>query len=531
MGAICNLATEFNGLVSIKGRQKCLVLLLSGNRFSSLSIRYIFYPGKFLFSFSILKDFYFKYSFILFLFIISIYIYRMSKVRSAFFCQNCGYESAKWLGKCPSCNSWNTFVEEIISKGDKNQKDDWKDFNGLSKLKTVSINDVSSAEEERIPTTDAELNRVLGGGIVNGSIVLVAGEPGIGKSTLFLQVGLSLKDIVILYISGEESEQQIKMRADRVGISNDQFYLLTETNTQTIFQEIKKLKPALVIVDSVQTLHSPFVDSSPGSISQIRECAAELQRFAKETNTPVFLIGHITKDGSIAGPKILEHMVDTVLQFEGDQHYAYRILRTLKNRFGNTSELGIYEMTGKGMRGVENPSEILITHKEEQLSGIAIAASIEGLRPLLIETQALVTQSVYGTPQRTVSGFDLRRLQLLLAVLEKRGGFHFGVKDVFINIAGGLKVEDPSIDLAIVCALLSSYEDVPMPLHYCFAGEVGLSGEIRAVNRIEQRIAEAQKLGFEKIFVSKYNTRAISKSSGIEIIAVGKVEEVYQLLF
>ena len=457
----------------------------------------------------------------------------MSKTKTAFFCSNCGHESAKWLGKCPSCNQWNTFIEEVIIKGTDKKQSEWKEFSGLGNgLKTVSLGDVTSGEEKRIVTNDKELNRVLGGGIVPGSIVLIAGEPGIGKSTLFLQAALHLKSIITLYISGEESEQQIKMRADRLQTTNENFFLLTETNTQTIFQEIKKLKPALVIVDSVQTLQSPYIESAPGSVSQIRESAAEFQRFAKETNTPVFLIGHITKDGNIAGPKILEHMVDTVLQFEGDRNYAYRILRTLKNRFGSSSELGIYEMTGEGMRQVSNPSEILITQKEEQLSGVAIAATMEGVRPLLIEVQALVTQSVYGTPQRTNTGFDLRRLQLLLAVLEKRGGFHFGVKDVFINIAGGLKVEDPSIDLAVLTALLSSYEDVALPLHTCFAGEVGLSGEIRAVNRIEQRIAEAEKLGFEKIIVSKYNTKGLGKNKfNIEVVALGKVEELYQYLF
>lgn len=457
----------------------------------------------------------------------------MNKIKTAYFCSNCGYESAKWLGKCPSCNTWNTFVEEVISKGNDKNDNGWKDFhNDKRTSKTILLNDVSTTKEHRLLTTDDELNRVLGGGIVPGSIVLVSGEPGIGKSTLFLQVGLQLSNITTLYISGEESEQQIKMRADRLNQSNENFYLLTETATATIFQEIKKIRPQLVIVDSIQTLQSGFIESSPGSVSQIRECAAELQKFAKETGTPVFLIGHITKDGSIAGPKILEHMVDTVLQFEGDRHYAYRILRTLKNRFGSTSELGIYEMTGDGMRSVSNPSEILITQKEEQLSGSAIAATLEGLRPLLIEVQALVTQSVYGTPQRTVSGFDLRRLQLLLAVLEKRGGFHFGVKDVFVNIAGGLKVEDPSIDLAVICALLSSFEDAPVPQNVCFAGEVGLNGEIRAVNRIEQRIAEAEKLGFEKMIVSKYNKKGFDKkSSGINIIPVGQVHEVYQALF
>jgi DNA repair protein RadA/Sms len=424
-------------------------------------------------------------------------------------------------------------VEEVIVKENKVQESEWKKFNGEKREgRAVSLQEVVSAEEKRIITSDPELNRVLGGGIVAGSIVLVAGEPGIGKSTLFLQNGLLLKNVKTLYISGEESEQQIKMRADRLNIKNEDFYLLTETSTQVIFQEIKKLRPQMVIVDSIQTLQSPYIESSAGSVSQIRECTSEFQRFAKETNTCVFLIGHITKDGSIAGPKVLEHMVDTVLQFEGDRHYAYRILRTLKNRFGSTAELGIYEMTEVGMRGVSNPSELLITQKEEQLSGIAIAATIEGLRPLLIEVQALATQSVYGTPQRTVSGFDLRRLQLLLAVLEKRGGFHFGMKDVFLNIAGGLKVEDPSIDLAVLCALLSSYEDVPLSSRLCFAGEVGLSGEIRAVNRIEQRIAEAEKLGFERIFVSKYNQKGLGQAKfDIEIVPVGRVEEVYKHLF
>jgi DNA repair protein RadA/Sms len=457
----------------------------------------------------------------------------MSKVKKAFFCQNCGYESVKWIGQCPSCGQWNVFVEELIQKEATNHTNDWKDYQEEKRSnRTISLNEIKNTEEKRLLTADPELNRVLGGGIVRGSIVLVAGEPGIGKSTLFLQNGLWLKNAKVLYISGEESEQQIKMRADRMKLQNENFYLLTETSTQIIFQEIKKLKPQLVIIDSVQTLQTPLIDSSPGSVSQIRECAAEFQRFAKETNTPVFLIGHITKDGSIAGPKILEHMVDTVLQFEGDRHYAYRILRTLKNRFGSTAELGIYEMTDEGMRGVLNPSEILITQKEDQLSGIAIAATIEGMRPLLIEVQALVTQSVYGTPQRTVSGFDLRRLQLLLAVLEKRGGFHFGLKDVFLNIAGGIKVEDPSIDLAVLCALLSSYEDVAVSQHICFAGEVGLSGEIRAVNKVEQRIAEAEKLGFEKIIVSKYNQKGLSKQKfNIEIVTMGRVEEVYQYLF
>ncbi len=462
----------------------------------------------------------------------------MAKTKVAFYCQQCGYESAKWVGKCPSCNTWNSFVEEVVAKGNDNTTpiQNWDEYNNHSSAKklnskTISIEDVTIVDEQRILSADAELNRVLGGGIVLGSVILVAGEPGIGKSTLFLQNGLALKNLKVLYISGEESEQQIKMRADRLKLKHEHFYLLTETNTQTIFKEIKKLQPQIVIVDSIQTLQSPIIESGAGSVSQIRECTAELQRFAKETNTPTFLIGHITKDGSIAGPKILEHMVDVVLQFEGDRHYAYRILRTLKNRFGSTNELGIYEMTGNGMRNVKNPSEILISQKDENLSGTAIAATMEGLRPLLIEIQALVTQSVYGTPQRTATGFDLRRLQLLLAVLEKRGGFHFGVKDVFLNIVGGIKIEDPALDLAVLCALLSSYEDKIMPNGICFVGEVGLSGEIRAVNRIEQRIAEAEKLGFEKIVMSKFNLKGLPKNLKIELIPLAKVEDVYRALF
>jgi len=457
----------------------------------------------------------------------------MAKIKSAFFCQQCGYETPKWTGRCPSCGTWNSFVEEVIQREHKTKAEAiWNEEGDKNKKRTYKIDEVTAQDEIRLQTPDPELNRVLGGGMVPGSVILVAGEPGIGKSTLFLQNAMQWKDTTTLYVSGEESAQQIKIRADRMGLKNESVYLLNATNTTTIFQEIKNLRPQLLIIDSIQTLESPYVDSAAGSVSQVRECAAEIQRYAKTTNIPVIVIGHITKEGSIAGPKILEHMVDTVLQFEGDRHYAYRILRTLKNRFGSTSELGIYEMVTQGMRPVTNPSEILLTQHEEPLSGIAIAATIEGLRPLMIEVQALVTSAVYGTPQRTVSGMDLRRLQLLLAVLEKRGGFHFGTKDVFVNIAGGIKVEDPSIELAVVCALLSSYEDKALPSNICFVGEIGLSGEVRAVNRIDQRIAEADKLGMDAIFVPKGNIKGLDKKNySIEIKTINKVEDVYRLLF
>lgn len=457
----------------------------------------------------------------------------MAKTKSAYFCQSCGYESAKWLGKCPSCNQWNTFVEEVIDKGSA-KVPTWSSATGTQRLnKPNKVEEIQSATEERTTTGDAELDRVLGGGLVAGSVILIGGEPGIGKSTLMLQLALNVSGRKILYVSGEESEQQIKMRAERItNTPKANCYILTETSTQNIFKQIEQLEPEIVIVDSIQTLHSAHIESTPGSVSQVRECTAELLRFAKETNTPVFLIGHITKDGAIAGPKILEHMVDTVLQFEGDRHHVYRILRSIKNRFGAAAELGIYAMQSNGLREVSNPSEILLSQRDEELSGITIGATLEGARPMLIETQALVSVSAYGTPQRSATGFDTKRMNMLLAVLEKRCGFRLSAKDVFLNIAGGIKVEDPAIDLAIMAAIISSHEDISIPSKICFAAEVGLSGEIRAVNRIEQRISEAEKLGFEKIFISSYNTKGIVRDKfKIEIITVSKIEEVFGLLF
>ena len=450
-----------------------------------------------------------------------------TKVKTAYFCQSCGSQHPKWQGQCSACKEWNTVVEEVIQKEEVKV---WSKSDSKQKVKALKVAEISIEKEQRIPTYNHELDRVLGGGIVPGAIVLLGGEPGIGKSTLMLQLALSLKNCKTLYVSGEESDKQIKMRAERLGEGESDCYILTETNTQNIFTHIKTVQPDLVVIDSIQTLHTQLIESSPGSISQIRETAAELLRFAKETATPVILIGHITKDGNIAGPKILEHMVDVVLQFEGDRNHIYRILRAQKNRFGSTAELGIYEMVNNGLREVHNPSEILISQKDEALSGSAISATIEGMRPMLIEVQALVSTAVYGTPQRSATGFDLRRLNMLLAVLEKRCGFRLGSKDVFLNITGGIKVDDPSIDLCVVAAILSSNEDEPISDKICFAGEVGLSGEIRPANRIEQRIIEAEKLGFDQIFISRYNKVEKGKFA-IKVMEFGTVEEVYQTLF
>ncbi len=454
----------------------------------------------------------------------------MAKSKTAFFCQSCGAQHSKWMGKCPSCGEWNTLVEEVIVREDKTALR--SSFRDLKKSTPVKITGITLSHDTRIDTHDQELNRVLGGGMVPGSLVLIGGEPGIGKSTLMLQVALQCTDHQILYISGEESEQQIRMRAERLGITNDQCFILTETNTQSIFQHLSELRPGILIVDSIQTLQTDNIESSAGSVSQIRETAAEMQKYSKMTGTPVFLIGHITKEGNLAGPKILEHMVDTVLQFEGDRNYGYRILRSLKNRFGSTSELGIYEMTDHGLREVSNPSEILLSQRDEAISGIAIAAMMEGQRPLLIETQALVSSAVYGTPQRASNGFDVRRLNMLLAVLEKRCGFKLGNKDVFLNIAGGIKADDPAIDLAVVAAVLSSNQDIFIDPKTCFAAEVGLSGEIRPINRIEQRISEADKLGFSRILISRYNTKGLDfKRYTIKIVTVAAIVDVYRNLF
>ncbi|MBL1281258.1 MAG: DNA repair protein RadA [Fluviicola sp.] len=452
----------------------------------------------------------------------------MAKTKSAFFCQNCGHEAPKWLGKCPSCNEWNTFVEEIISK-------QVPQVVAFSKSKEAAkpqvLQEIEKKKHRRITLADEELNRVLGGGLVLGSLILFGGEPGIGKSTLLLQLAVTTPNLKVLYVSGEESDQQIKMRSERIGSVNEQCYILTETNLQNIFKQAENIQPELIVIDSIQTLYSSDIESSPGSISQVRETTAQLLRYAKQTNIPVFLIGHITKEGALAGPKVLEHMVDAVLQFEGDRNHVYRLLRSIKNRFGSTNELGIYEMLGTGLRQVENPSEILITNTDATLSGISIAATMEGMRPMLIEVQSLVSTAAYGTPQRSSTGFDSKRLNMLLAVMEKRCGFKLGAKDVFLNIAGGIKVDDPAIDLAVVAAVLSSNADMPIAKNIALTAEVGLSGEIRPVNRIEQRIHEAEKLGFDKIILSKYNKGVEQKKFKIELVLCGKITEVVKALF
>lgn len=449
----------------------------------------------------------------------------MSKPKTIYYCQNCGMQSVKWLGRCPSCGEWNTFVEELVTKDKK------KNITHVSANNIKLIHQITANEQERYITKDEELNRVLGGGIVPGSLILFGGEPGIGKSTLMLQTALQ-NNLKVLYISGEESEQQILLRANRIPHKNPECYILNETIIQNLIPIIEQLNPQLVIVDSIQTLISQQLESAPGSVSQVRECAAEIMHIAKNKHIPFFIIGHITKDGSLAGPKVLEHMVDTVLQFEGDQHYLYRILRTTKNRFGSTNEIGIYEMHGEGLKQVSNPSEILINQRDEDVAGVAIAAILEGNRPLMVETQALVATSAYATAQRSATGFDLRRLSMLLAVLEKKYGLKLYQKDVFVNITGGLKVEDPATDLALAAAITSGNYDIPISQKICFSAEIGLTGEIRPVNRIEQRIAEAEKLGFEKIFISQNNFKSISgKSYKIQIIGVSKLEDMFQKLF
>ncbi|MBR1517502.1 MAG: DNA repair protein RadA [Bacteroidales bacterium] len=454
----------------------------------------------------------------------------MAKPKSFYFCRQCGYQSSSWLGKCPECGQWNTFEQEVV-QSDKRHAVAAANH-GIPTSSPRLIQEVTYSENRRIPTHCGEFDRVLGGGIVPGSLILIGGEPGIGKSTLLLQTALSINDQKILYVSGEESEQQIKMRADRISHNSQQCYVVSETSTQRIFEHIDSVRPDILVVDSIQTVNTETIDSSAGSISQIRECTTEFQHYAKTTGVPVLLIGHITKDGTLAGPKVMEHIVDAVLQFEGDRNYGFRILRALKNRFGSTAELGIFEMAGSGLREVANPSQFLLSQRDETLSGAAVAATLEGARPIFIEVQSLVSSAVYGTPQRNANGFDFRRLSMLLAVLEKRCGFKLGAKDVFLNIAGGIRVNDPAIDLAVACSILSSNVDIPISPRICMAAELGLSGEVRPVSRVEQRIAEANRLGFEKIFVSKYNSRELDKKRfDIEIVEVSVIEQAFRELF
>jgi DNA repair protein RadA/Sms len=452
----------------------------------------------------------------------------MAKSKTVFVCQNCGAESAKWIGRCPSCKEWNTYHEEIIAPASSRSS---SFISGQEKRKPELLDTIKSDEKNRHKTGIAELDRILGGGMVSGSLILLGGEPGVGKSTLALQLALALKQTIILYVSGEESEEQISLRSKRLKNSNPQCYVLCETELENILAHSEQIKPGLIIIDSIQTISTSMLESSAGSVSQVRECAAQLLKYSKITGIPVFLIGHITKDGTLAGPKVLEHIVDVVLYFEGDNNYVYRILRSVKNRFGSTSEIGIFEMLENGLKEVNNPSELFINQHEEPLSGIAIAATVDGLRPFLIETQALVSSAVYGTPQRSSTGYDIRRLNMLLAVLEKRAGFRLAVKDVFLNIAGGIKVNDPAIDLAIISSVLSSNLDIPILREVCFAGEAGLSGEIRPVSRIEQRIREASKMGFKKIYLSKYHKNIAVKELEIEIVPVAKIEHLVRALF
>ena len=453
----------------------------------------------------------------------------MAKARTYFYCRECGYQSSSWLGKCPACGKWNTFDEEVVQRsaapsGTKK---------GTTKTSQPKlIQHVVYSETQRMPTRCAEFDRVLGGGIVPGSLLLLGGEPGIGKSTLLLQTAMAIPDRKILYVSGEESEEQIKMRADRIGEAKGELYVVSETSMERIFEHVAGVEPDLLIVDSIQTVSTESIESGAGSLSQIRECTTQFQRYAKENGVPVLLVGHITKDGTLAGPKVMEHIVDAVLQFEGDRNYGFRILRVLKNRFGSTAELGIFEMRGNGLKEVSNPSELLLAHRDEELSGAAVAATLEGARPMFIEVQSLVSTAVYGTPQRNANGFDMRRMNMLLAVLEKRCGFKLGAKDVFLNEAGGVRVNDPAMDLAVACSILSSNVDMPISPRYCFAAELGLSGEVRPVSRVEQRIGEASRLGFEKIFVSKYDAKGIDPSRyPIKIVAVSVIEEAFRELF